>query len=187
MSDDLIPTMVDTNEGEMPFQEYFVKRQCHPQVRGFRFDGVEDARPAPGVAEAIKESDLVVICPSNPWVSIDPILAVPGVRLALGDRQIVGVSPIIGGQAVKGPAAKMYQELGFQASAHSVAQHYKDLLKGFLIDDMDKELVDEIQSLGIRVLVTNIFMNTIDDRIRLARELLMFSDKYIQGRGENSI
>ncbi|HLF88511.1 MAG TPA: 2-phospho-L-lactate transferase, partial [Anaerolineales bacterium] len=124
MSDDPVPTIVQTDEGELAFQEYFVRRQCHPRVRGFHFEGVQHARAAPGMLEVIEGADLIVICPSNPWVSVDPILAIPGVREALtpspspstrGGR-IVAVSPIIAGQAVKGPAAKMYAELGVEPS-----------------------------------------------------------------------
>jgi len=103
MSDDPVPTIVLTDEGELPFQEYFVHRRCEPRVRGFRFQGVDGAHPAPGMIAAIREADLVVICPSNPWVSIDPILALPNIRSEIGSRRVVAVSPIIGGKAVKGP------------------------------------------------------------------------------------
>ena len=101
-----------------------MRQRCEPEVTGFRFAGVEQAHPAPGVVEALHRADLVVLCPSNPWVSLDPILAVPGVKEAIGTRRVVGVSPIIGGQTVKGPAAKMFTELGIQASALAVAAHY---------------------------------------------------------------
>jgi LPPG:FO 2-phospho-L-lactate transferase len=174
MSDDSVPTWVYTSDGEMPFQEYFVHRQCHPRVTGFRFEGVEGAKPAPGVAEALEQADLVVICPSNPWVSIDPILAVPGIRLALATRCILAVSPIIAGQAVKGPAAKMYAELGIQPSSVSVAQHYKDLLAGFVLDRLDVDQATTVQEMGIATLVTNTLMKTSHDRIRLAKEVVEF-------------
>jgi LPPG:FO 2-phospho-L-lactate transferase len=158
----------------MPFQEYFVHRQCHPRVTGFRFEGVEGAKPAPGVAEALEQADLVVICPSNPWVSIDPILAVPGTRLALATRCILAVSPIIAGQAVKGPAAKMYAELGIPPSSVSVAQHYKNLLAGFILDNLDVDQATAVQDLGIAPLVTNTLMKTSLDRTRLAKEVVEF-------------
>jgi LPPG:FO 2-phospho-L-lactate transferase len=174
MSDDVMPTWVYTSDGELPFQEYFVHRQCHPRVTGFRFEGVEGARPAPGVAEALEKADLVVICPSNPWVSIDPILAVPGLRPALASRRILAVSPIIAGQAVKGPAAKMYAELGIQPSSVSVAQHYGDLLAGFVLDHLDVEQAEAVQELGITTLVTNTLMKTSQDRTRLAKEVVEF-------------
>ncbi|MEW5871156.1 MAG: 2-phospho-L-lactate transferase [Chloroflexota bacterium] len=174
MSDDLVPTWVYTSEGELPFQEYFVRRQCHPQVSGFRFAGVEQARPAPDVLGALQAAELVVICPSNPWVSVGPILALPGMRPALAGRQVVAVSPIIGGQAVKGPAAKMYAELGIQPSALAVAGQYGDLLAGFVLDDQDAGQAQAIRSLGMRTCVTDILMKTSLDRARLAQEVVQF-------------
>jgi len=174
MSDDSVPTWVYTKDGEMPFQEYFVHRQCHPQVTGFRFEGVEGAKPAPGVAEALEQADLVVICPSNPWVSIDPILAVPGMRLALASRCVLAVSPIIAGQAVKGPAAKMYAELGIQPSSVSVAEEYLKKMAGFVLDNLDREQATAVQALGMAALVTNTLMKTSRDRTRLAKEVIEF-------------
>ena len=175
MSDDVVPTRVYTNEGEMPFQEYFVHRQCHPAVSGFRFESVEDAQPAPGVLEALNRADLVIFCPSNPWVSLDPILAVPGIRDVVSSKgRIVAVSPIIGGKAVKGPAAKMYTELGIQPSALSVARHYADLLSGFIMDKIDAELHESIIDLGIETCLTNTLMTTQEDRYRLAEEVVEF-------------
>jgi LPPG:FO 2-phospho-L-lactate transferase len=174
MSDDVMPTWVYTSEGELSFQEYFVRRQCHPRVTGFCFEGVEGAKPAPGVAEALEQADLVVICPSNPWVSIDPILAVPGIRPALTSCRALAVSPIIAGQAVKGPAAKMYAELGFQPSSVSVAQHYQDLLAGFVLDRLDVDQAATVQEMGIPTLVTNTLMKTFRDRTRLAKEVVEF-------------
>jgi LPPG:FO 2-phospho-L-lactate transferase len=116
----------------LPFQEYFVHRQCHPRVSGFRFADVKQAHPAPGVLAAMREADLVVICPSNPWVSVDPILSIPGVRPTIDGQLVVAVSPIVGGQAIKGPAAKMYAELGIEPSALAVARHYGELLEAFM-------------------------------------------------------
>ena len=174
MSDDRIPTWVYTIDGELPFQEYFVHRQCQPQVTGFRFEGAEHARPAQGVLEALEMADLVVICPSNPWVSIDPILAVPGIRPVLQDCPVVAISPIIGGKTVKGPAAKMYAELGIQPSALSVARHYRDTLTGFLLDVQDVQQVMDIQSLGMHTCVTDTMMVTSQDRARLAKEVVEF-------------
>jgi LPPG:FO 2-phospho-L-lactate transferase len=175
MSDDAAPTSVYTIEqGELPFQEYFVHRQCHPQVTGFRFNNIEHTCPAPGVVEALEASDLVVICPSNPWVSIAPILAVPGIRPALHGKQVVAVSPIIGGQAVKGPAAKMYAELGIEPSALAVARHYGDLLAGFVLDEVDREQAGEVLAANIQPLVAGILMKTPADRQRLAQQVLKF-------------
>ena len=162
----------------MPFQEYFVHRQCHPAVSGFRFESVEDAQPAPGVLEALNKADLVIFCPSNPWVSLDPILAVPGIRDVVSSKgRIVAVSPIIGGKAVKGPAAKMYTELGIQPSALSVARHYADLLSGFIMDKIDAELHESIIDLGIETCLTNTLMTTQEDRYRLAEEVIEFGMK----------
>jgi LPPG:FO 2-phospho-L-lactate transferase len=170
MSDQPVHTMIDTLEtGEIPFQEYFVHRNCEPKVRGFRFAGIESARPAPGVLESIKEADAIIFCPSNPWVSIDPILSLPGIRSALDARPILAVSPIIGGQTVKGPAAKMYAELGIQPSALAVAHHYAGLLTGFVLDDVDRAMAKE---LSIPTLITQTLMKSRDDRRRLAQDVL---------------
>ncbi len=176
MSDDKVPTWVYTDEGELPFQEYFVHRQCHPRVTGFRFDGVEMAHPAPGVLEALQKADIVVICPSNPWVSIGPILEIPGVRPLLEKKQepVIAVSPIIGGQAVKGPAAKMYSELGIKPSAIAVARQYGSLLDGFVLDNVDAEQAQPVREMGIETWVTITLMKTSQDRHRLATEVLEF-------------
>ena len=180
MTDGPAPTVVLTSEGELPFQEYFVHRQCLPRVSGFRFEGIEQARPAPGVLEALRTADLVVFCPSNPWVSINPILAVPGVRRELeeGRRRrglpVVAISPIIGGKTVKGPAAKMFSELGIVPSALAVAEHYGRLCSGFVLDLLDEKLVPEVQRLGLQTLATGTLMNSDADRLRLAVEVLDF-------------
>jgi len=173
MSDDPVPTIVCTEEyGNLPFQEYFVKHQCRPTVRGFIFSGVEEVRPAPGVLERIAQADLVILCPSNPWVSIDPILSIPGIRGALASKPVVAVSPLIGGQAVKGPAAKMYREMGIEPSAVAVADHYRGLLSGFVLDQVDEAQVNSISPWGIMTLVTNTWMLTPQDRKRLAGDIL---------------
>ena len=174
MSNQAVPTWVDTTQDEMQFQEYFVHRQCQPVVTGFRFQGVENAHPAPGVLEALETADLVVICPSNPWVSIGPILAIPGIRQAMETREVLAISPIIGGKAVKGPAAKMYAELGLEPSAESVARQYGNLLDGFVIDNLDADQVLEIQTLGVRTYMTDTLMKTTQDRVRLGKEVVDF-------------
>ncbi len=175
MSDDPIGTLVYTDEGELPFQEYFVHRQCHPRVRGFRFEGVERALPAPGVMEAIAAADALIICPSNPWVSVDPILAVPGIHQAVAEVFTLAVSPIIGGAAIKGPAAKMYAEMGIEPSALSVAQHYGSLLNAFILDHVDSGQAKPLQDRGVSVLVTDILMKSPGDRRRLAEEVIEFT------------
>jgi len=170
MSDSPVRTMVDSDEGELAFQEYFVHRQCQPRVRGFRFDGVEVAEPAPGAKEALKSADAVVFCPSNPWVSIDPILKV----IKNMDKPVVAVSPIIGGKTVKGPAAKMYAELGIEPSALAVANHYRTILTGFVLDHADSNIESVIKDLKIKTLVTDTLMNQPADRKRLANDVLFF-------------
>jgi LPPG:FO 2-phospho-L-lactate transferase len=174
MSDQSVPTWVHTHEGILSFQEYFVHQQCEPEITGFHFEGAESAHPAPGVLEALESADLVVICPSNPWVSIDPILAIPGIRPAISSKCVVAISPIVGGRALKGPAAKMYIELGIQPSSVAVAQHYCDFLKGFILDDIDKTQDEVIQEMGLFTLVTDTIMKTKEDRVRLAQEAIKF-------------
>ena len=171
MSDQPVRTIVETDEGELAFQEYFVHRRCEPRVKGFRFEGVEVAEAAPGTFEALSSADAVVICPSNPWVSVDPILAVTGIRSAIEAKPVVAVSPIIGGQTVKGPAAKMYAELGIQPSALAVAKHYHGLLSGFVFDQVDEELVGQID---IPTLTTDTLMDSLTKRVKLARDVLNF-------------
>ncbi|MGB2962976.1 MAG: 2-phospho-L-lactate transferase [Anaerolineales bacterium] len=180
MSDDPIPTTVLTDQGELAFQEYFVRSACEPAVSGFTYQGAEHAQPAPGIVQAIKSADLIVICPSNPWVSIGPILAVPGIRSALEEGTVMAISPIIGGKAVKGPAAKMYREMGISPSAAAVAHHYGELLDGFVIDEQDHQLLSEIEGISaksLKVLCTDTWMKTREDRVRLADEVLNFGQR----------
>lgn len=179
MSDQPVSTIVETEEGDLPFQEYFVARACEPKVKGFRFSGVESAHPPSGVLQAIAEADFVVIAPSNPWVSIAPILALPELHKALAEKPVLAVSPIIGGKAVKGPAAKMFSELGIEPSAHAVAEHYGALLSGFVLDEVDSEQVEAIEALGIMTMLTETLMNSPADRKRLANEVLEFGQKIL--------
>jgi LPPG:FO 2-phospho-L-lactate transferase len=172
MSDDRVRTYVDTDRGGLPFQEYFVLHRCQPQVRGFRFEGSREARPAPGVLEAIAAADAIIFCPSNPWVSLDPILSIRAIASAVMAKPVVGVSPIVGGKALRGPAAKMFAELGIEPSPLNVADHFKAYLKAFIIDQQDGSYQDEIQGLDLEVLVTNTVMRTVEDRTRLAGEVL---------------
>ena len=170
MSDLPVRTLVATKEdGELAFQEYFVQRKCVPTVKGFRFAGIEMALPAPGVLQAINKADAIVICPSNPWVSIDTILAVPGIHSALASKPVVAVSPIISGQTVKGPAAKMFSELGLPPSALSVARHYGNILSGFILDERDSDL---LELFTVPTSVTDTLMKNQDDRRRLAQDVL---------------
>jgi LPPG:FO 2-phospho-L-lactate transferase len=176
MTDSPVRTIVDTDEGELAFQEYFVHRHCEPRVKGFRFDGVEVAEPVIGAREAIDSAEAIIICPSNPWVSVDPILRViPLAPLPQGEeKKVIAVSPIIGGQTVKGPAAKMYTELGIEPSALAVANHYRNILAGFVLDNVDSEIENSIKHLGIQTLVTDTLMNNLTDRTRLAQDVLNF-------------
>ena len=176
-SDDSVPTWVYTDEGELSFQEYFVLRQCQPRVSGFRFADVEKARPAPGVLEAIWEARLIIICPSNPWVSIAPILAIPGIREAMEARPVIAITPIIGGETVKGPAAKMYRELSLQPSPRAVARHYNGLLAGFVLDQEDEQQAEGLRREQLEILVTDTIMKTRADRIRLAGEVLELGER----------
>ncbi|MCC6299943.1 MAG: 2-phospho-L-lactate transferase [Anaerolineales bacterium] len=176
MSDQPIRTMVDTDEGELPFQEYFVHRRCEPRVKGFRFEGVEAAEPTVRAREAIESAEAIVICPSNPWVSVDPIRAVLSPLLSgegSGVRS-VAVSPIIGGETVKGPAAKMYRELGIEPSALAVANHYQGVITHFVMDTVDSQLSESVRGLNMRALVTNTLMKGHVDRKKLANEVLQF-------------
>jgi LPPG:FO 2-phospho-L-lactate transferase len=173
--DDVVPTRVCTLGGEMSFQEYFVQRQCQPQVTGFRFDGAEKAHPALDVLEALQAADLVVLCPSNPWVSIDPILAIPGIKNAISSHPVLAVSPIIGGRTIKGPAAKMFHELGIEPGALAVAGHYAPFLSAIVIDQEDEKQAGSIQAAGIDVLVTDTVMKSRSDRLHLAAEIIQFA------------
>ena len=186
MSDDPVRTVVETAEGDLPFQEYFVRRRCEPRVQGLRFEGAPAARMSPALEAALTDPglDAVVVCPSNPYLSIDPILAVPGVRVALAGcaAPVVAVSPIVGGRAIKGPAAKIMEELGVEVSAAAVAARYRDLLDGFVLDETDRALAAAIESEGavgarapLRVTVEQTVMRTGADRTRLAARVLGFA------------
>lgn len=184
MSDDPVRTRVDSDIGELNFQHYFVREQCRPAVRGFRFDGIERARPQAQFDALLRDSGLAatIICPSNPFVSVDPILQLSGVRAALRASRapVIAVSPIVGGAAIKGPAAKMFTELNLPSTALAVAEHYVagaggGLLDGFVIDDVDAEFAPAIERLGVKVLATQTVMKTLDDRIALARDVLQFA------------
>jgi LPPG:FO 2-phospho-L-lactate transferase len=171
MCDSPVRTIVETEEGDLAFQEYFVHRRCEPRVKGFRFEGVEVAKPTAQAKEALASADGIVICPSNPWVSVNPILKVitpqPGVR-------VVAVSPIIGGETVKGPAAKMYRELGVTPSALAVAKHYEGLVSHFVLDEVDSQLTESVRGLNMQTLVTNTLMKSHEERRQLAQAVLHF-------------
>lgn len=173
MSDDPVRTRLLTDTGWLDFQEYFVRNRCEPVVRELRFHGAETARPHPDFMAALADKALeaVVICPSNPFISVEPILAVPGVRDALAHcaAPVIAVSPIIAGRAVKGPTAKMMTELGLDPTAGTVAQRYSDLLDGYVIDHAD---MAEVVSIDARVTLAQTLMTTIEDRELLAKTVL---------------
>jgi LPPG:FO 2-phospho-L-lactate transferase len=177
MSDDRVRTRLRTDEGWLDFQDYFVRRQCAPVVRELTYDGAATARPHPDILAALADPRLraVVICPSNPFVSIEPILAVRGLREAIAAcaAPVVGVSPITGGRAVKGPTAKMMTELGLPVSAAAVARRYRDLLDAYVIDHADAA---DAAELGIAVTVAHTLMTTLDEREALARHVLATAD-----------
>jgi LPPG:FO 2-phospho-L-lactate transferase len=174
MSDDPVPTMIDSNEGPLHFQEYLVKRRAEPVVRSIRFNGAESARPAPGVLEAICDADRILICPSNPLISIGPILAIPGVReqVRAQKEKVFAVSPIVGGKSLKGPSDKMLTQLGHEATALGVAKLYADFTGTFIIDPVDKAQAAAIQQLGIKVAVLPTVMKTLAQKRKLAHALL---------------
>ncbi len=176
MTDDYTPTRVVTDEGQMHFQEYFVRRRCEPRVREIRFEHMESALPAPGLLRSIAEADRVIICPSNPFISIGPILAVPGVREALGQKRdsVTAITPIISGRALKGPAADMLRDLGHEVSATGVARLYRDFASLFVLDETDARTCPDIEDLGMRVVVTDTIMNTAEDKQRLAKTVLNY-------------
>jgi LPPG:FO 2-phospho-L-lactate transferase len=174
MTDSCVRTIVNTSSGDLEFQDYFVRRKCEPDVTGFRFDGAEAALPAPGALEALGRADAVIICPSNPWVSIGPILSIAAMKDALANKRVVAVSPIIGGKAVKGPAAKMFTELGIQPTALAVAQLYRPLVSDYVLDRVDAPLAQDVGALGMAVLLSDTLMRTDEDRRRLAQEVLDF-------------
>ncbi|MCS7087586.1 MAG: 2-phospho-L-lactate transferase [Thermoflexales bacterium] len=179
MTDDRVRTVVDTDEGLFHFQEYFVRLRWQPEVRSLIYEGAEEAHPNDEALRAIETADTIIIAPSNLYLSIDPILALPGMKDALlnAAAPIIAVTPIISGEAVKGPAAKLMRELGVESSAVAVAQHYADFINGFVLDQRDAALEPHIASMGIGVLVTDTLMTDRKARARLACEVVNFADR----------
>ncbi len=176
MSDDSVRTKVGTPQGDLDFQRYFVERQCAPEVCAIVFEGVADARPHPVLMQALADPSLaaIVICPSNPYLSVDPLLALPGLREALASAPapVVAVSPIVGGTAIKGPTAKIMRELNLPVTTASVAGHYRGLVDGLVIDACDAA---EAAALDLPVVTTGTVMHTVEDKERLARAVLDFA------------
>jgi LPPG:FO 2-phospho-L-lactate transferase len=173
-TDDLLRTIVDTREGDLEFQDYFVRRKCEPAVRGFSLRGKEAALPTPEFIAALEGADSVVLCPSNPLVSLGPILALSGIREKVAAANAVAVTPIIGGKAVRGPLAKMLLELGRDPSALEAAREYQGVVRGFVLDTEDAGLAGEIESLGMQVEITDTVMRDEAGRQTLAANVLRF-------------
>ena len=173
MSDEGVRTIVETEEGDLSFQVYFVKRQCQPVVKGIDFQVTPGAQASPGFFDALSEATSLVFCPSNPFLSIAPILAVPGVRERIesfsGTR--VAVSPIVGGEALRGPAAKLLGELGHEVSCAGVARQYRGLCDIFVIDEADRPQAEAIGGLGMRAEIAPTVMATDEDKVRLAAHI----------------
>jgi LPPG:FO 2-phospho-L-lactate transferase len=178
MSNESVRTILHTSEGKLPFQQYFVKRACHPAVTAISFDNAGSAQANPFALEALADQTLggVVLCPSNPYLSIDPILAVPGIKAALMrcTAPVVAVSPIIGGRAIKGPTAKIMTELGVPITVQAIVDHYSEILDGLIIDESDAEQVD---TLDLPCWVEKILMSNQNDQLEVARSVLAFLDR----------
>jgi LPPG:FO 2-phospho-L-lactate transferase len=174
MSDHPVRTMVETKAGLLDFQDYFVRRRTRDAVRGVRFHGAEKSKPAAGVLNAIMRADAVIFCPSNPIISIGPILAVPGIRQALERRKgpTVAISPIVGGRALKGPAAGMMRGLKMSVSALGVAQFYKGIVNVFVLDKVDETQAAKIESLGMRAIATDTIMTGLSKKKALASAVM---------------
>ncbi len=180
MTDAPVRTFLGTAGGELAMQDYFVRQRSEPAINRVEYRGAEEAQPAPGFMDALTKADKVVFCPSNPFLSLGPILAMPGVRERLageaGGRSRVAVSPLVGGAAVSGPAAKIMSELGHEATSLGVAELYRDICDVFLIDEQDASLAPAIADLGIRPIVAPIIMETEEDKVTLARLILELGD-----------
>jgi LPPG:FO 2-phospho-L-lactate transferase len=181
MTDTPVSTILQTSAGELAFQTYFVAQRCRPVVTGIRFEGAERARASAAFAAALRRSDLraVVVCPSNPYLSIDPILALPGVKSSLASlaAPVVVVSPIIGGRAMKGPTVKLMNELGVAPDLAAIVEHYEAFATGFIVDRVDLAEAETLRARGARVTEADALMNSDDERERLARDTLAFADR----------
>jgi LPPG:FO 2-phospho-L-lactate transferase len=177
MSEMPVRTIIETDDGELAFQEYFVKLKQQPVVRSVRFDGCDEAQPSREVISAIRNADAVIFCPSNPWLSIDPILSMSSLRRIIAASPVpkIGISPIVQGEALKGPAAKIMRELGLEVSPVGVARYLRDVLTGFVIDHLDEAEQPRISELGLRTLVTGTIMTNPESRMALASDVLEFA------------
>jgi len=171
MSNESVRTRICTASGEFEFQTYFVKRRARDRVTAIHFEGASDASPAPGLLDAIEHAEAIILCPSNPFISIGPILAVPGIRQALRQRRekVAAISPIVGGRAVKGPAAKMMKSMHLRPSAVEVAKLYVDFTAIFVLDEVDRRESAQVEALGMRPVITNTIMRGLREKKSLAR------------------
>ena len=178
MSNDPVRTRVHTEDGPMDFQHYFVREQCEPVAKSFEYSGSATAKLNPEIGVRLESEQLagIILCPSSPFISIDPILSVPTMRDALRQcaAPVIAISPIVGGRALKGPLAKIMREMSIPATARWIAEYYGDFIDGFVIDETDEALASEIEALGVTTMCTNIVMTSMDDRVQLARASLEF-------------
>jgi LPPG:FO 2-phospho-L-lactate transferase len=185
-TDDCVETRVCTDEGTLPFQEYFVRRRAEPRIKALEFAGASDAAPTPEVLTALRDPHLetILVGPSNPYLSIDPMIAIPALAAALRETAVpvVAVSPIVGGRALKGPTAKIMTELGLLPSAAAVARHYQPWIDGFILDRVDESAANDVADLGIEVHCCNTVMHSLDDRVALARAALAFAGRCRKGQ-----
>ncbi len=179
-TDDQLRTIVETDMGVLNFQEYFVRERCNPRIQNLHFQGSKSAFPQQELTKALRSKKLqsIIFCPSNPLLSIDPILSIQGLKRAFADSgaKIVAVTPIVGGAAIKGPAAKNLREFGYPVSATTVAKHYQGMIHGFVLDKRDHQEVQQIEQLGITVLVADTIMNDLETKIELAEKTLRFAN-----------
>ena len=178
VSDQRVPTVIQTDEGDLPFQEYFVKLRCEPKVNGFEFANADSAEICPGLRTWLHDPALkaIIVCPSNPYISVDPLLAAGGFGSIINELNIptLAVSPIVHGQAIKGPTAKIMTELNIPSDAVEVARHYKDTIDALIIDQQDAALAKNIEDLGLRTITAQTVMLTLEDKIRLAEVVMDF-------------
>jgi LPPG:FO 2-phospho-L-lactate transferase len=185
MTDDTVETVIETDEGDLAFQDYFVRRQAKPRVRGVRYEGADRVPPSAAMATLLTDPGLagIFIAPSNPWLSIDPILAIPflGAALRSSRAPVIAVSPLVGGRALKGPTAKIMEELGLAVTSHSIASHYRELLDAFVLDTVDAADAPAIADLGLTPAVTPTVMASLEDRVALARFCLELAGRLSGG------
>lgn len=178
MSDSFMPTMLQTDEGRMHLQDYFVKRRCEPRLLAIAFEGADKASPAPYVVEALRAADAIIIAPSNPLISIGPILAVPGIRETLHDlrERVIAASSLVSGKSLKGPSDKMMMQLGHEVSAAGVARIYRDICSTFILDEIDRDQASAIDAMGMKTFACPTIMRSLREKEQLARIILRLAE-----------